>query len=308
METHLVLDLGGTAIKYALMDDTYHILEQSKTPSPLKDLDTLLITLENIGKQYSGRYQSVAISMPGRIDTKNGIAHTGGSFTFLHDCPFASEVEKRLGTPVTIANDGKCAANAELIGGALDHIDNGAVVVLGTGTGGGVVLNGKVWMGTTFGAGEFSTLPTNFENIHKGIYGFTDPNSASMWAMQASASGLIGNYMRLKGLSADQAVDGIGVFKAYDAGDPAAHEALKKLGRDVAAGIYSIQAVLDLQRFAIGGGISARSEVTDVIREALDAIFTTIPFTPFSKPEVVTCQYRNDANLIGALRFHLDQK
>lgn len=307
MNTYLVLDLGGTSIKYALMDDTYHILEQGKTPSPLTDLDTLLATLENVGKLFAGRYQSVAISMPGRIDTKNGIAHTGGSFTFLHDCPFAAEAEKRLGAPVTIANDGKCAANAELIGGALDHVDNGAVVVLGTGTGGGVVLGGKVWLGNTFAAGEFSALPTNFENIHKGIHGFADPNSASMWAMQASASGLIGNYMRLKGLPMDQPVDGIGVFKAYDAGDPAAHEAVKKLGRDVAAGIYSIQAVLDLQRFAIGGGISARNEVTDAIREALYTIFDSIPFTPFSRPEVVTCKYRNDANLIGALRFHLSR-
>lgn len=307
MNTYLVFDLGGTAIKYALMDGAYHILEQGKTPSPLQDMDTLLTALENIGKQYSGRYQSVAISMPGRIDTKKGIAHTGGSFTFLHDCPFASQAEKRLGAPVTIANDGKCAANAELIGGALDHVDNGAVVVLGTGTGGGVVLGGKVWMGNTFAAGEFSALPTNFEHIHKGIHGFSDPNSASMWAMQASANGLIGNYMRLKGLPMEQQVDGIGVFKAYDAGDPAAYEALKKLGQDVAAGIYSIQAVLDLQRFAIGGGISARSEVTDAIRSALDALFEAVPFTPFSKPEVVTCHYRNDANLLGALRFHLSQ-
>ena len=105
----------------------------------------------------------------------------------------------------------------------------------------------------------------------------------------------------------EQRVDGIGLFEAYDAGDPAAHEALKEFGRNVAAGIYTIQAVLDLQRYAIGGGISARQEVTDVIREALDELFASIPFTPFGKPEIVTCHYRNDANLLGALRFHLSR-
>ena len=62
--------------------------------------------------------------------------------------------------------------------------------------------------------------------------------------------------------------------------------------------------MLDLQRYAIGGGISARREVTDVIRESLDRLFTDIAMTPFSKPEVVTCRYGNDANLLGALYFH----
>lgn len=307
MENYLVFDLGGTAIKYALIDSAYNILEQGKAPSPTQNLEELLAALQGIGSQFTGRYHSVAMSMPGRIDTQNGIAHTGGSFTFIHDCPFAAAVEKRLGAPVTIANDGKCAANAELIGGAFADVDNGAVIVLGTGTGGGIVLNGKVWMGSTFAAAEFSAMATDFKNIHKGIHGFNDPNSASMWAIHASASGLIGNYMRLKGLPMEQRVDGIGVFNAYDAGDPAAQEALKELGRSVAAGIYTIQAVLDLQRYAIGGGISARREVTDTIRESLDALYTAVPFTPFGKPEVVTCHYRNDANLFGALRFHLSR-
>lgn len=67
-----------------------------------------------------------------------------------------------------------------------------------------------------------------------------------------------------------------------------------------------IQAVLDLQRFAIGGGISVRPEVTNIIRETLDELFALFPATPFAKPEIETCRYGNDANLIGALRFHLE--
>lgn len=72
-----------------------------------------------------------------------------------------------------------------------------------------------------------------------------------------------------------------------------------------AAGIYGVQSVLDLGRFAIGGGISARPEVTDIIRTKLDAIYAAVPFTAFGKPEIVRCRYGNDANLIGALRFLL---
>lgn len=82
----------------------------------------------------------------------------------------------------------------------------------------------------------------------------------------------------------------------------------EEFGRYTAAGIYGIQAVLDLERFAIGGGISARPEVTEKIRQCVDRQFERIPFTPFGKPEIVTCRYGNDANLIGALSFHLERE
>ena len=125
-----------------------------------------------------------------------------------------------------------------------------------------------------------------------------------LWAGAASTSALLGNYMLRKGMDPRGEMDGLKFFEAYDAGDPAAKEALADLGRMVAAGIYSIQAVLDLERYAIGGGISARQEVTDAVRAGLEEIFTNVKMTPFSKPEVVICRYGNDANLLGALQFH----
>ena len=70
-------------------------------------------------------------------------------------------------------------------------------------------------------------------------------------------------------------------------------------------GIYGIQSVLDLPRYAIGGGISARPETTTVIRDAVDKLFAEQMMCPFGKPEVVTCKFGNEANLIGALAFHL---
>lgn len=302
MSNILAFDLGGTFIKYGLINEKDVILARGKVPSPLTSLEDLLTALEGVGKEYAGQYTGVAMSMPGRIDTRRGIAHTGGSFRFISECLFAQLAEERLKTPVTIANDGKCAANAEIYDGALSQVDCGAVIVLGTGIGGGIVLDRKVWMGSTFGAGELSLLPTDFENLHHGFHSMADMKL--LWAGTASASGLLGSYMVRKGLGPEAGLDGIQFFEAYDAGEPEAREALKDLGRNVAAGIYAIQAVLDLQRYAIGGGISARREVTDIVRESLDQLFADIAMTPFSKPEVVTCRYGNDANLLGALYFH----
>ena len=307
MKQYLVFDIGGTFIKYALMDGQNALLEQDKAASPADSLESLLGALEGVGKQFAGRYGGVAVSMPGRIDTKNGIAHTGGAFTFIRNIPIAALITERLGVPVTIANDGKCAANAELNGGALTGVADGAVIVLGTGTGGGIVLDGKVRMGHTFAAGELSLLPTDFVNVSKGIGGLGSDSIDSLWVNAMSATGLLWRYAVRKGLpKIGHDIDGFAFFKAYDAGETEAVEALADFAGQAAAGIYAVQSVLDLQRFAIGGGISARSEVTDAIRQAVDEQFAVIPFTPFGKPEIVCCKYGNDANLIGALRFHLD--
>ena len=307
MEQYLVFDIGGTFIKYALMGADGTMGEKGQVPSPLTDVTALLDAMTAVGAQYAGQYAGAAVSMPGRIDTKNGIAHTGGSFTFIHDTPFAAGLQERLHVPVVLANDGKCAANAELRAGALSDVDNGCVIVLGTGTGGGIVVNGRVWMGHTFAAGELSLLPASLEDVSHGITGHSDETIGRMWAHHMSATGLLWRYAVRKGLPHfHHGVDGFAFFKAYDAGEAEAVEALADFARIAAAGIYAVQSVLDLQRYAIGGGISARPEVTEAIRTALDAQFTAVPFTPFGKPEVVRCRFGNDANLIGALHFLLE--
>lgn len=309
MKKYLVFDIGGTFIKYALMTDDRTVLEQGSVASPQESLPRLLDALEEIGRRYQGDYTGVAISMPGRIDTRKGIAHTGGAFTFIKDTPFASLVEQRLQAPVVIANDGKCAANAEILDGALANVENGAVLVLGTGTGGGIVLNGKVWMGNTFAAGELSHLPMEFTALTEcfSTPGFDFVNC--IWVSAMSARGLLQRYAVRKGLPAEgHGIDGHAFFDAYHAKEAQALKTMEEFGRYAAIGIYAIQSVLDLERYAIGGGISARPEVTDEIRHALDALYDALPATPFSKPEIVRCHHGNNANLLGALQFLLDSQ
>ncbi|MBR3343160.1 MAG: ROK family protein [Solobacterium sp.] len=305
MKQYLAFDLGGTFIKYALMNENAEILEQGKVPAATDSLEGLLTAMKSVGEQFTGQFEGAAVSMPGRLDTEKGIAFTGGSYRFIRNIPMGKHLEECLGVPATIGNDGKCAANAEAWNGALSDVDNGCVIVLGTGTGGGIMLNKKIWMGTTGGGGELSHLVSD-------MTGFSTAGNdlakiiPTIWAGHASANGLIAKYAVRKGQSPAE-LDGVKLFEAYDAGDADAKAALEEFGRITAAGIYSIQSVLDLQKYAIGGGISARKEVTDVIREKVDEVFNQFPGRPFMIPEVVTCRYRNDANLIGALRFHLDR-
>lgn len=309
MRQFLVYDLGGTLIKYALMNEEGNVIEQGKVPAATDSLDHLLDVLSKVASGYKDRFEGVAVSMPGRIDTRNGFAFTGGAFRFMQNVPFAGLLSDRVGTDVVIANDGKCAAKAEAAKGALKDVENGAVVVLGTGTGGGIVLNHDVWMGQSGGAGEFSTLVSDLWTIASN--GYDRGRWDTIYAGYGSATGLITRYAEAKGIPVQEAlqtINGIKFFEAYDAGEKEAIDTLEVFGMTTAVGIVSIQCVLDLQRFAIGGGISARKEVTDVIRNGVEKLFSGSFPLPYSKPEIVTCEFRNEANLIGALSFYLSLK
>ena len=303
MAQYLVLDIGGTFIKYAIMDDQANFIEQGKVPAVTGSEEGTLRALADVREAVAGYdYEGVAISMPGRIRTDKGIAPTGGAFLWVHEYPAADKYGAVFGKPCTIAHDGKCAASAENWIGALADVNSGAVLVLGTGIGGGIVINNQVWMGATGGAGELSAFITDHEGVKNGLgWG----NIGIMWAAHISAGSITGKYGAIKGI---EKADGIMLFDAYEAGDPIAVDVLKTFGEEAAAGICSLQSVLDLERYAIGGGISARPETTQIIKDAVDALFDPyIDFLPYGKPEIVTCKFGNEANLIGALAFHLRQ-
>ena len=306
MKQYLALDFGGTYTKYALMDENGTFLEKGKVDSRCENLEGMLASVAPLKEKYAGQFEGVAVSMPGRIDTANGMAYTGGMFKFIWETPMGAELEKVFGVPVTIANDGKCAASAEAWSGALADVKDGLVIVLGTGTGGGIVLNHEVRMGHSFGAGELSVFGASLDKLSQGVTLGEMGKADRVLANYLSASGLLRLYGLEKGSDGPlPGVDGIKFFEAYDAGEPEAIKALSEFGRYAAAALYSIQAVLDVDKIAIGGGISARPEVTETIRKAMDRQLEVMAFTPFQMPEVVQCKYGNSANLIGALSFHL---
>ena len=303
MAKFLVLDIGGTFIKYAIMNSHAQFLIQGKVPAQTGSEEEMLASLVDVRDAVAEHdYEGVAISMPGRIDTARGWAHTGGAFAWLHEYPAAQKYGEIFGKRCTVANDGKCAASAESWTGSLADVDSGVVLVLGTGIGGGIVLDGKVWMGCSGGAGELSLFTTDF----MGAFAEGERHhSQNWWTSHISALSISRDFARRKGL---QQADGIMLFDAYEAGDEDAAAVLDDYAKWAAAGILSVQSVLDVERYAIGGGISARPAATKLIREKVDWLFDDFPYYPFSRPQVVTCTYGNEANLIGALAFHMQRE
>ena len=307
MDKYLVLDIGGSSIKYGLLEEDGTVITKDKYKIKNIDLDTLLADVKHVADIFAGEYKGIAVSMPGRIDTPNGIAHSGGVFEFIIDIPFAQKINEMTGVPVIIANDANCAARAELDSGALQGCKGGACLICGTSIGGALALNGEIWLGSNFAAGEAAWLPLDLRNIRDIAY--SDALHAEGMSGEAvSTMGLMNTYQRLKGEPLQySASGGAEFFDKYNEGEPEAIQALQLFSQTMAAEIFSIQAMLDLDVYAIGGGISNEPEITNSIRREVDYLYGKYTEASVRKPQIVTCKYGSSANLYGALGFYLDE-
>lgn len=283
----LTLDIGGSSIKYALMNEQCEILKRGEAPVPLTALQDLYAAIETIWKQYP-QAEGLAISMPGVIDSTQGIAYTGGALQYLINCPLASDVSKRLGCPVWIGNDAKCAGIAEVGHGVLQDVDDAIVLILGTGIGGCLIKDRKVHQGKHFAAGEVSSIRVNDEKIHDEF--------KQWWAI----NGIYGlSAMAQKHLHSERKYTGKELFALANEGNSEAIAAISEFSEKLALQIYNLQAVFDAEKVAIGGGISAQPLLLELIQEHIDLLWEEFTI-PLYKPEIAACAFRNDANLIGA--------
>lgn len=289
MDKRLAIDVGGSSIKYALMGEGHEILEQGKVPAPREVKEEFIEALGQLYDRYADQISGMDVSMAGNLDPRTGYVYSAGSFPFFTGTNMLETLEERCSTHVTIDNDARCAALAELHYGSLVDVNNALVVVLGIGIGGAIAINRQLLDGTRFGAASLSFMRASGK-----------ADTADCWLWNGSAQGLC--LMAKQALGTDEDIDGIKVFELADAGDGRILNVLDEFARIAAVQIYNLQCLLDVEAVAIGGGISAREDLIDRIRTQLQAIFDAEASyqIPPAMPRVVACQFRNDANLIGA--------
>jgi len=287
---YLVLDIGGSAIKYALMTNELEFIEKGKKPTPLDNIENFTEAVGEIYDIYKDDIEGMAISMPGVLDSDRGYAHTGGSLVYNNGKEIVKILQERCPVKITIENDGKCAALAEVWKGSLKEYEDGVVIVLGTGIGGGIVKDRKIHKGKNFFAGEFSFIATNV-NDTEGM--------ENCWAFINGSSALIDAAAKVKNLNSEE-LDGYKVFEYANNGDEDILKVLDDFTYKLAIQIFNLQCILDPEVVAIGGGISSQDILIEYIQKNVDKYHKTFPF-PVPKPNVVRCEFRNDSNLIGAL-------
>ncbi len=291
-----VIDVGGTFIKHALMNENAEFLSRGKIPTPKSNRSDFIKTLAEIQKNYPDS-EGIALSMPGIIDAEKGVCVAGSALKYNIGANIVAELRAELPSSIkiTIENDAKCAALAESSIGSLADVKDGFVMIFGTGIGGAFIKDHKVHRGKHFSAGEISFIVPEQDDdmLEENFFGF-----------QCGVPQICKGFAKKKNLPSE-AVDGIAFFSAVRQNDPIAVECLEQFTRRVARQIISLQMILDPERFAIGGGISAQSIFIDYIRKHIDAFHSQCQYD-FPKPSVVTCKFQNDANLIGALHHFLD--
>ena len=262
-------------------------------PTPMDTLDHFIETIGQIYDQYKDQIKGMALSMPGVIDPQRGYQYTGGSLRYIDKLETVKVLQKRCPIQITIGNDAKCAANAEIGYGNLQDIQDGAVVILGTGIGGCLIKDHQVHTGRHFSAGEFSFIKTNA----------TDPLTWDWaWSTRNGIQGLLERVQ--ESLHTDEHLTGIEIFEKANQGDEKVIAGIDAFAKEVATQIYNVHIIFDCEKVAIGGGISAQPLLVDLIQKNLNNIFDHLGFD-IARPEIVPCHFRNDANLIGALYQHL---
>lgn len=287
LNRYLTIDVGGTAIKYNIMDENIEIFEKGSIDTNKEDI---FYSLDQVITPYLDQIDGIALSFPGLINVDEGIAHTGGSLKNISDLPLKSILEDKYKKKVWIENDGKCVALAELWKGNLKDVKSGVTIGLGTGIAGGIILNGELYRGVDGSAAEFSSILENFDN----------PNKASSWHKNGSYKGLIISYAEAKGLNPED-IDGIKFFEYYHNGDEDAIRVLKDYAKIIASGIINLQVVLNVEKFCIGGGISSQDVLINEIKSVVHDYFENKASKAIKEPIVDRCFFENNAGCVGAL-------
>ena len=291
---YLGLDIGGTFVKYAWMKRTGDIIEQGKFKTPYDSAEFLVEKIAEVYHQSTIEIKGIAISCPGTIDVESGVVYHGGALTYLHEKNIAQMLSDKCGVPVSIENDGKCAALAERWQGSAKDYQHSVILTLGTGVGGGIIINGKLYRGANLEAGEQSYVMESFSH---------ENNHAEFVGPACSASDMVNEIAELKGLEEN---DGIGAFKYIDAEDPEALKVFNRFCKNVAVQILNLQYIIDPEIFALGGGVSVQPAFLKGIKAAVELIVTENPHHVAS-PNIVTCHFNSAANLYGALYHYLLQ-
>ena len=292
--TILAIDFGGTQVKSALVSEEFALEKSLPTQSSPQTLNQTLDVIDYLVTSVKVALTGIAISVPGTVDTDEGVIYHGGLLRFFHGFRIKDILEAKYHLPVTALNDGKAAALGELAMGHLQGVTNGAALVLGSGLGGGLIINGKLFQGSHFQASELTfLLPVQMKKV----------NPSQMRGTTLSAVGFITRVNEVLG-NADLK-DGREAFKEINARNEAVYPIFEAYCRSLAITILNLQSIFDMEIFVLGGGISAQPVLIEEVNRQFDKVRHEIDFIGkiIKRPKIIACHHHNGANLIGAAYF-----
>jgi len=298
---YIGVDFGGTKIEAAALSRDGRFLARQREANPGNYEDALRVVCDLVAsvereaqavapdlKAVTG---TVGIGSPGSVSPRTGLMRNANS-QFLNGRTFREDLEKQLGRPVRLANDANCLALSEAVDGAAKGAQSVFAIIIGTGCGGGLVINGRLVEGANGIAGEWGHMPLPWPKPEEvpgplswsGLYGTMEE-----WV---SGSGFARDFREVSGrdLRSEDIID------AMRAGDREAAAAFDRLLDRLGRGLAALVNVLDPEVFVFGGGLSNVPE----IYQRLPDLIRPYVFSDSWEAKLVPAQWGDSSGVRGA--------
>jgi glucokinase len=308
------VDLGGTNVRLALVSPQGKILSRwERATATMPDQATLVAALatdltraSEAARESGWEIKGAGIGVPGRVLPREGRVVFSPNVSALNDCRLVEHLSPQLNWPLFLENDANLFALGEHWLGAGAGHDQMLGITLGTGVGGGLILNGRLWTGAEGTSGEIGHMTVDPEGrkCHCGNRGCLETMASAFWTvawvreqLAQQASSWLGELY-----AADpEAIQGETLVVAALQADPLARRAFDRVGRSLGQAIAAVVHLLGLSRVVIGGRFARAWEVFQAPLHA--ELYRRLTLFPPESVSVCPAQLGDDAGLVGAARL-----
>jgi len=288
------IDLGGTKTEIIALSENGDEVFKTRTNTPRGSYNEILSTVKALVDQAdlaTGRLGSIGIGIPGTISPKNGLVKNANT-TELIGHPLEIDLERLLGRPVKSANDANCFALSEATDGAAKGAATVFGIILGTGVGGGIVIDGKVLVGSNAIAGEWghTPLPWANQNERPGPLCYCGKKGCIETFLSGPGLSQSHNSVGGSGPSAEEIVE----FATH--GDAAAERTLANFERRLAKALASVINIIDPDIIVVGGGLSNIKQ----IYKNVPALWQEYTFSDGIETCLVPAEFGDSSGVRGA--------
>ena len=261
------VDLGGTNLRIAAVDTAGKVLEKISTEAEVSRgrdyvLDEMCKNVRALADKFRGerRLLGMGIGVPGIIDQQTGMVRESPNLPGWRDYPVRDEIERRLGTHVILENDANSAALGEKWLGIANQVDDVCMLTLGTGVGGGVVLQGNIWHGMTGMAGELGHTTVDPYGVKCGcgnqgcLEQYASATAVKRMALEAIARGEAPELA--KAMNSNPELSAKGIYQMAVQGDEPARQIFRVVGQSLGVTLSSLINIFNLPMYVIGGGVA----------------------------------------------------
>jgi glucokinase len=304
----LGVDLGGTSIKTGIVSEKGKIIKKISVESKSADgpdavVEQIKKAINELLKKSKKKIYGIGIGAPGVVSVKKGTVENPPNFPAWEKVNLGKLIEKEFGKKVFVENDANAAAIGELIFGVGKKYDSFVMITLGTGVGGGIIIDNKIYRGEFGAAGEIGhlTIDHNGPQCNCGSKGCIEAYVGNNYLVSRIKKELTDHpeskIWKLTDNDPDQLSPKI-IDTASEAGDAYAQSIVKQMGYYLGCALASVSNLLDVSTFIIGGGVSGFGQpLFDSIKETASSRVLT-PLR--ERIEVHPAKLKNDAGIKGA--------